>query len=340
MTDTDYIRTEAADDAAAMCRAVLGARPHCRIDQITGQPGTGKSAMTIWLAEELDAIRIEVLIVAGHMATKGREIGRVTGYERAGIQKVQMRAHLDERTTPVCRQLHGRVIEVQTLADQRDAYFAASVRGDKLAMADIWTMHGKGADLSNVPTRDLSGVGSPPYHYRCRTITVAYWETATETPLDGAPADQPALTLEHISEKVYQREPLTRREIGAIVERARTAHWASARDSYRRHFAKHGATMGLPFQDEYNQSAIDLIRRGNRDVYLSMRNGTVDVVFARPEVNAAGDSGFFVTVVGLEGNVIHSHMWKTKVQSSIDEVPAFLQPGRGVMKWLTGWRRA
>lgn len=59
MNQTDYIRTEAADHAVAMCRAVLAARPYCRIGQITGQPGTGKSAMTYWLAEEMDAIRIE-----------------------------------------------------------------------------------------------------------------------------------------------------------------------------------------------------------------------------------------------------------------------------------------
>lgn len=59
MTQSDYIRTEAADEAVAMCKAVLDARDYCRIGQITGQPGTGKSAMTNWLADELGAIRIE-----------------------------------------------------------------------------------------------------------------------------------------------------------------------------------------------------------------------------------------------------------------------------------------
>lgn len=59
MIEQTYIRTEAADQAVAMCKAVLGARPHCRIGQITGQPGTGKSALTGWLADELGAIRIE-----------------------------------------------------------------------------------------------------------------------------------------------------------------------------------------------------------------------------------------------------------------------------------------
>lgn len=55
-----FVRTASADQALEMCRSVLDARPHCRIGQITGQPGTGKSALTWWLAQELKALRIEV----------------------------------------------------------------------------------------------------------------------------------------------------------------------------------------------------------------------------------------------------------------------------------------
>lgn len=52
------------------------------------------------------------LNLADHTASRTREIGRVTGYERAGITRVQVRARLDDRTTPICRQMNGRVIEV------------------------------------------------------------------------------------------------------------------------------------------------------------------------------------------------------------------------------------
>lgn len=54
-------------------------------------------------------------MLADHAATKTREIGRVSGYQRATVTKVQIRAHIDHRTTPRCRSLHGRVIEVSTL---------------------------------------------------------------------------------------------------------------------------------------------------------------------------------------------------------------------------------
>lgn len=55
-----FINTETAQMTVAMCQSVLDARPHCRIGQISGQPGTGKSALTLWLEGEMDALRIEV----------------------------------------------------------------------------------------------------------------------------------------------------------------------------------------------------------------------------------------------------------------------------------------
>lgn len=60
MSEQEFVRTELADHALAMCGAVMAARDHCRIGQITGHPGTGKTALTHWLANECDAIRIEV----------------------------------------------------------------------------------------------------------------------------------------------------------------------------------------------------------------------------------------------------------------------------------------
>lgn len=279
--------------------------------------------------------------VADHMATKGREIGRVTGYERAGIQKVQIRAHLDERTTPCCRRLHGRVIEVQTLVDQRDAYFEASARGDKLLMADIWVMHGKGADLSGTRTRDLKGVGSPPYHYRCRTITVAYWETPAEISGPGAEPD-PAQSFSHWKRAAYNRDPLPRKEVGAIIDRARTANWAGGKagDVARAHFEKHATVLGVSDQAAFNQGAVDNIRRAGRDVYTSIRDGVLRGSFVRPHTRIRSNGrelpGYIVTVVDLEKNRLITHHFRTALPVASDEVPPMKQGGWGIAKWLFG----
>lgn len=262
-------------------------------------------------------------MLADHIATKGREIGRVTGYERSGITQVQVRAHLDERTSAICRAMHGRVITVGTLRKQADDYIEASNKGNLEAVKQVWTMHGANADLSQTRTRDLRGTASPPYHYRCRTITVAYFGSGDQD-------------IDRWTRAAYDREPLRKKDVAAIIELAKTAKWPHAKVA-KGHFRRKAGELGLPFQDEYNQSAIDLIRRGDRDVYISMRRGALNATFVRPFVEKRrGKAGFIVTVVDLSENKLTSHHWREKLETKGDEVPAQKQPGRGIMKWLIG----
>lgn len=55
----DFVVTEQAKDALAMCKAVMESRQYERMGQITGDPGTGKTRLTSWLADQLDGIRVE-----------------------------------------------------------------------------------------------------------------------------------------------------------------------------------------------------------------------------------------------------------------------------------------
>lgn len=56
---SEFVETIQADQARQMCEAVVAAPRYSRLGQITGEPGTGKTAVTNWLARELGAIRIE-----------------------------------------------------------------------------------------------------------------------------------------------------------------------------------------------------------------------------------------------------------------------------------------
>ncbi len=110
-------------------------------------------------------------LAADTAATKTRELGRIAGYEQAGIEWVQVRARIDERTTPCCRSLHGRLIPLATIQRQRDQYLDAAGRGNLEAARSAWPMW----DGSQAFGKDLpANVGLPPYHSRCRTVTVAY----------------------------------------------------------------------------------------------------------------------------------------------------------------------
>ena len=54
-----FVETEMAGRARMMCETVMAAPQYSRLGQITGDPGTGKTSATYWLAETLGAIRIE-----------------------------------------------------------------------------------------------------------------------------------------------------------------------------------------------------------------------------------------------------------------------------------------
>ena len=116
-------------------------------------------------------------LLADHTATKTREIGRVSGYERADIARVQVRAQMDEGTTEICRQMHGRIIEVTKLRAQATEYLDAVSKRDEPRAKAAWALNSdEDVDLSDINDEDLdASIASPPYHFRCRTITVAYF---------------------------------------------------------------------------------------------------------------------------------------------------------------------
>jgi len=125
------------------------------------------------------------LNLADHMATKIRELGRVSTYEQGGIEYVKVKAILDDRTSDICRDMHGRVISVKRLVDQRDEILGATSKMNLMDAAK-WIPEFKG-QTSDLP----AGVGMPPYHWRCRTITAAFFEGVsnagrTVTYYDGA----------------------------------------------------------------------------------------------------------------------------------------------------------
>lgn len=72
--------------------------------------------------------------------------------------------------------MRGRIIEVAKMRAQRDAYLEAVSRRNKPAARAAWEMRGASTDFAGTPTSKLGkGTASPRYHFRCRTITVAYF---------------------------------------------------------------------------------------------------------------------------------------------------------------------
>ncbi|MBC7954073.1 MAG: hypothetical protein H7Z12_19925 [Rhodospirillaceae bacterium] len=276
-------------------------------------------------AEEFPALaakgKVYFELLADTAATKTREMGRVTGYERAGVEYVQIRAHLDHRTSEICRNMHGRVIPVRRLSDQRDNYLDAVRRGDVLGAKDAWAWQGDkaAAKLQDAKTKDIpANIASPPYHARCRTITVAY------LPTSGAASEWERST--------FDREPLSRKATAALIEHCKAASWRDAK-SMANHYDKHGKAL-WGTREAYNAAAMDLIRRGDRDVYLSVRGGRLKALFVRPGASARKSAEFAVVdVIGQDIETLHRRRGALSTPS--DDVQAIKQPARGITKWLS-----
>ncbi len=85
-------------------------------------------------------------------------------YQERGTQYVQVRAILDDKTTPQCVQMNGRIFAVGELARNVPNQVRVVRDNDYWDNADYFT---------GVPTAEIAA-DLPPYHYNCRTRVVPY----------------------------------------------------------------------------------------------------------------------------------------------------------------------
>lgn len=277
-------------------------------------------------------------LLADHLTTKVAELGHLAGYEDAGVESVEIVARLDERTTEICRHLHGRVIPIQVLADQRDRILDAAKKGDMEGVKKAQPMlSGRRADaimgLGKTSEITAQGIGLPPYHFRCRTTTVAhfrpadYWERTKQWAIDGE---------------------VPKNEVPKLLDAARNAHWGTHKQilpkryggdgkphsSFMAHALRHGHPSELNMTPaEYNQAAINLIRRADRDAYLVV----VDKRHPYPVLYFHDPKTREFAVVNVKGRQIATYhiLEQNKFLEKLrDKCEIALHLGaKGVMKW-------
>ena len=103
-----------------------------------------------------------------------------------------------------------------------DQYLAAAGRGHLDATRAAWPMWVAGQAFGK---EFPNNVGLLPYHFRCRTVTVAYLGRvdAQGRPLPDAEAG--IYEVDVWRGMNWQREPLDRRDLGRLIERALMARW-------------------------------------------------------------------------------------------------------------------
>ncbi len=111
--------------------------------------------------------------LAEHAVNRTRELGKVTGYEKAEIVTYEIVAVLDDHTSEICETMNGKKFSVTQAVSFRDEILNASSPEEIKSIAP-WRQpeEVKGLSAEEMP----AGMELPPYHFRCRTQTVAYFE--------------------------------------------------------------------------------------------------------------------------------------------------------------------
>lgn len=141
-------------------------------------------------------------VVASAFIGQGRSFAQVSSYAEAGVQTYRIEAVLDERTTHICRYLHGKTFsvgdalrkfeQVELLEEPEDIkralpWVRERLDGDRLtltsggtAIADVTrSAVGLRDDVGEfralLPDEHLggAGLGFPPFHGLCRSTTIA-----------------------------------------------------------------------------------------------------------------------------------------------------------------------
>ncbi len=85
-----------------------------------------------------------------------------------GAKAFQVMARIDNKTTPICRSMHGRIISAKHLSAQANKVLEAQSIADKKAASTWMSEPFLAKDLPH-------NFGLPPYHFRCRTEVVPVW---------------------------------------------------------------------------------------------------------------------------------------------------------------------
>lgn len=121
-------------------------------------------------------------VVANASMQRGRSMGTVSGFIVAGVSTFEFVAMMDERTSPICRDLDGTIYTIEHAKKHVDAILETN-NPDEFKAVSPWV---KPSEVKGKSADELAAMGVmlPPLHGRCRSTIVAagYDETVEEVP--------------------------------------------------------------------------------------------------------------------------------------------------------------
>lgn len=110
-------------------------------------------------------------LVGAAASVRARSYGAVSGMESAGVKTFRFRAIMDERTSPICREMNNRTWTIETARQHVDDMIATQSPEDVKDVAP-WVAPSEVQGASDADLASL-GVLLPPLHGRCRSFIVS-----------------------------------------------------------------------------------------------------------------------------------------------------------------------
>jgi hypothetical protein len=160
---------------------------------------------------------------------------RLHEYQKRGVQKVQVIAYIDSRTTDICRSMNNRIFEIGPAAE--------SLRSQESLVQDgnFWKSN---KYFYQTGTEKMSKPWLPPYHYNCRTRIVPYVE-----PVDPS---------EQMLDRFANLERVEERQMQATRDRAVKFEFAS-KQRLLEHVIKHGHEYGTDDPKVYMRKLREIV---------------------------------------------------------------------------------
>lgn len=157
---------------------------HLAIEQGLGREEVGKQLKNI-LGDQFKKSDTYWRGLAATAIERGRNFGGVQSMVEAQVEEYEILAVMDERTSPICRFMNGKVFRVEHAVALRDAVINAKSPED-IKKIHPWRQL---KEVQGWDTKKLAsgGMALPPYHYFCRTtyIVSSYRDTSVaHEPLD------------------------------------------------------------------------------------------------------------------------------------------------------------
>lgn len=215
-------------------------------------------------------------------------------YKDRGTRKVQIRAILDDRTTPQCLQMNGRVFELADLSK------AAPAQIQLVRDASFWE---NSAYFKGVPTSEVIP-SLPPYHYNCRTRIVPYLYPDQYDSFDSLPPTSPIFTT--VLQDRLANYDLQPSHLPAIISRASASSWLPG--SLQAHFAKHKTHFKPPYTsaEKYSADAYALLADPATTSCLRVERNQL-ILYAMQPAPGSKTKAWFFAVFDLSSSAIVSY---------------------------------